>query len=43
MHREVSPLKRAEDAVTVDTSKMTADEVIAEVVRLCRERHPGSE
>ena len=28
MHREVSPLKRAEDAVTVDTSKMTADEVI---------------
>ena len=43
MHREVSPLKREEDAVTVDTSKMTADEVIAEVVRLCRERHPGSE
>ena len=25
MHREVSPLKRAEDAVTVDTSKITAD------------------
>lgn len=43
MHREVSPLKRAEDAVTVDTSEMTADEVIAEVVRLCRERHPGAE
>lgn len=43
MHREVSPLKRAEDAVTVDTSEMTADEVIAEVVRLCRERRPGRE
>lgn len=41
MHREVSPLKQAEDAVVVDTSDMTAEEVIDEVARLCRERRPA--
>lgn len=36
MHREVSPLKQAEDAVLVDTSDMTVDEVIEKIVSLCR-------
>ncbi len=33
-----SPLRRAEDAVLVDTTRMTQDEVVAEIVRLARER-----
>lgn len=37
MHREMSPLKQAEDAVLVDTSDMTQDEVINEVLKLCRQ------
>lgn len=36
MHRAVSPLKQAEDAVLVDTSDMTVDEVIGKIVSLCR-------
>ena len=36
MHREVSPLKQAEDAVLVDTSDMTVDEVIEKIVSLCK-------
>lgn len=35
MHREISPLKQAEDAVLVDTSDMTQEEVIRAVVDLC--------
>ena len=35
MHREVSPLKQAEDAVVVDTSDMTVEEVIARITGLC--------
>ncbi len=35
MHREISPLKQAEDAVLVDTSDMTVDEVIEKVTSLC--------
>ena len=35
MHREMSPLKQAEDAVLVDTSDMTQDEVIDAVLKLC--------
>ena len=35
MHREVSPLKQAEDAILVDSSYMTIDEVIAEIIRIC--------
>lgn len=38
MHREISPLRRAEDAVLVDTSLMTVEEVIDCLVRLCLER-----
>lgn len=38
MHREMSPLKKAEDAVTVDTSDMSADQVISYIAGLCTER-----
>lgn len=37
MHREMSPLKQAEDAVLVDTSHMTQEEVISEIKNLCRQ------
>lgn len=36
MHRAVSPLRQAEDAVLVDTSHMTVDEVIGRIVELCK-------
>ena len=39
MHREVSPLRQAEDAILVDTSDMSVDEVISRVAGLCEERH----
>ena len=35
MHREVSPLKQADDAVLVDTSDMTIDEVVAKICSVC--------
>lgn len=38
MHRETSPLMQAEDAVLVDTSAMSVDEVIDRLMELCRER-----
>lgn len=37
MHREASPLRQAEDAVLVDTSKMTPEEVIDKLISLSRE------
>ncbi len=37
MHRDVSPLTQAEDAVLVDSSFMTIDEVVAEISRLFKE------
>lgn len=36
MNREFAPLKRAEDAIVVDTSSMTIDEVVDTVVELVR-------
>lgn len=36
MHREHSPLCVAEDAVLVDSSYMTPEEVTAQILRLCR-------
>lgn len=36
MHREVSPLKQAEDAVLVDTSDLTIEEVTDRIVEICR-------
>ena len=38
MNREHSPLRQAEDAVLVDSSNMTIDEVVKEILRLYRER-----
>ena len=38
MHREIAPLKQAEDAVLVDSSEMTIPEVTERIVSLARER-----
>ena len=35
MNREASPLKQADDAVLVDTSDMTIEEVIAAIIAIC--------
>ena len=35
MTREISPLKQAEDAVLLDSSHMTVDEVVDAVIGLC--------
>ncbi len=32
MHREVSPLTQTEDAVLVDSSDMTIDEVVEKII-----------
>lgn len=37
-NRNDSPLRKAEDALLVDTTFMTQDEAVAEIVRLARER-----
>ena len=34
-HREISPLKQAEDAILVDSSNMTIDEVVNTIINLC--------
>lgn len=36
MTREIAPLKKAEDAVLVDSSDMTIEEVVGEICSLCR-------
>ena len=38
MHREISPLTKAEDAVLVDTSSMTIEEVVECLMTLAEER-----
>lgn len=38
MHREVSPLRQAQDAVLVDSSDMTPEQVIERILELCRSR-----
>ena len=38
MNRKHSPLRQAEDAILVDSSDMTIDEVVAEILKLYRER-----
>ncbi len=38
MHREHSPLMQAEDAILVDSSDMTIQEVVDEIIALFRER-----
>ena len=37
-HREIAPLKQADDAVLVDSSNMTIDQVIARISELCDEK-----
>ncbi len=36
MTREISPLKQADDAILVDTSDMTIDEVVEKICSLCK-------
>ena len=36
MHREISPLKQAEDAVLLDSSDMTIEEVADAIINLCK-------
>lgn len=35
MHRENSPLKQAEDAVLVDSSELTIEQVVEKILKLC--------
>ncbi len=41
MHREASPLRQAEDAVLVDTSDMTVEEVIDRILLICNTKAQG--
>ncbi|GAA0347319.1 (d)CMP kinase [Bacillus carboniphilus] len=36
--REVAPLKKADDAIELDTTHLTIDEVVSEILKLVRER-----
>ena len=38
MHRENSPLRQAEDAVLLDSSHMTIEQVVDSIIRIARER-----
>ena len=38
MHRENSPLRQAEDAVLLDSSHMTIEQVVDSIIRISRER-----
>ncbi len=38
MNREISPLRQAEDAVLIDSSDMTIDEVVNTIISLCKVR-----
>ena len=38
MNREISPLRQAKDAIVIDSSNMTIDEVVEKIVSLARER-----
>ena len=38
MTREISPLKKADDAIEIDTSDMTIDEVVAHIMNLVEEK-----
>ena len=35
-HREISPLKKADDAVFIDTSKLTVDEVLNKILAIVK-------
>lgn len=38
MHREMSPLKQAKDAVLVDSSELTVAEVVSAIKKVCEEK-----
>ena len=38
MHRDTAPLVQAKDAVFIDSSHMTIEEVTEEIIRLAKER-----
>lgn len=38
MNREISPLKKADDAVLVDSSQMGIEDVVSEILRIYREK-----
>ena len=38
MNREISPLRQVKDAILIDSSNMTIDEVVEKIVSLARER-----
>lgn len=38
MHREVSPLRQAQDAILVDSSDMTPEQVIERILEFCQKR-----
>lgn len=38
MNREFAPLKQAEDAILIDSSDMTPDEVTERIISICRDR-----
>lgn len=39
MHREISPLKQAEDAICIDTSDMGIDEVVDRLIQIYEEKN----
>jgi cytidylate kinase len=41
MHRTHSPLKKAEDAILIDTTHRSVEEVIEELIRIVEERAKG--
>lgn len=43
MNRDTAPLRQAEDAVLVDSSEMTIDEVVEQIVSLARARAAGEQ
>lgn len=40
-HRDIAPLKKAEDAVLVDSSDMSIDQVVEQIIELYRQRRRG--
>lgn len=38
MNREISPLKKAEDAIVLDTSFMTIDQAVDAIISICQEK-----
>ena len=37
MHRDIAPLKQAGDAILIDSSDMTIDEVVGEIIRISKQ------